>query len=363
MKVGIHADAASHAIPGGIGAYVRRLVGVLLRDPADAELRLLVSRSAELPPDWPPESVVRSALPLKLLYVMWNTVRAPAVGGLDLVHATALVMPPAPRLVATVHDDTIDHLPHLVPGFWRRLYQKGLDIALREARVLCANSEATKSRIVERYGVDPKRMVVTPLAPLVSPGHPEDPSVLERFGIEGPFVLHVGTLEPRKNQMTLVRAFAAAELRGHRLVLAGADGWGASKVHREVDRSHTADRIVVTGKLTDAEIAALYARADAFAFPSVYEGFGLPLLEALAYGVPAVASTDDALLEVGADAVIAVDPADEDALAGALVSLCTDEPLRARLRASGPERAALYTWERTAEATRGAWRRALSEEP
>lgn len=362
MRVGIHVDAVSHAIPGGIGAYVRRLVDELLRDPAEAEIRLLVSRSASLPPDWPREAVVRSALPTKLLYMSWNALRVPSVDPLDVVHATALVMPPAPRLVATVHDDVVDRYPELVPPFWRRLYRRGLRIALRDARVLCANSEATKCRIVERYGIDARRIVVTPPAPLVHPGHREDATVLERLGIDPPFLLNVGTLEPRKNQAALVRAFASADLRSHRLVLAGAKGWGADQVLRAIGASGAADRIVVTGDLTDDEIAALYARADAFAFPSLYEGFGLPLLEALAYALPAVASTDDALVEVGGEATVAVGATDERALSEALVGVCTDEALRARLRAAGPSRAARYTWRRCAEATIGAWRRAMAED-
>lgn len=359
MRVALHADPVSHRIPGGIGAYVYGLVSELLRDPRDAELRLLVSRSAQLPPAWGNARIARSLLPTRLLYASWNSVRLPVVRGADVVHATALVVPPARRLVATVHDDVVESLPELVPGFWRRLYRRGLRIVLREARVLCANSQATKTRFVERYGLDPERIVVAPPAPSVAPGGDEDPSVLERHGISGPFVLNVGTLEPRKNQAALVRAFAAAGLGSHRLVLAGAEGWGTDEVRRAVDASGAADRITITGRLTDAELSALYARALAFAFPSLYEGFGMPLLEALAFGVAAVASTDAALVEVAGDAALTVDATDEGALAAALHRICTDEALRDRLRAAGPMRAAGYTWARTAEATLDAWRRAM----
>lgn len=360
MKVAIHADAVSHSIPGGIGAYVQGLVSELLRDPRGADVRLLVSRSARLPAEWAAAAVSRSALPTRLLYASWNVARRPAVRGVDVVHATALVVPPAERLVATVHDDVVDHLPELVPGFWRRLYRRGLRIVLREARVLCANSEATKARFVERYGIDPARVVVTPPAPSVAPGSDEDPSVLERFGISAPFVLNVGTLEPRKNQAALVRAFAAADLPSYRLVIAGAEGWGTAEVRRAVEASGAAGRVVITGRLRDAELAALYARARAFAFPSRYEGFGMPLLEALAFGVPAVASTDAALVEVAGDAALTVDATDEEELAVALHRISTDDALRERSRVAGRERAARYTWARTAEETVAAWRQAMS---
>jgi glycosyltransferase involved in cell wall biosynthesis len=173
-------------------------------------------------------------------------------------------------------------------------------------------------------------------------------------------VLHVGTLEPRKNQAALVRAFAAARFVEHQLVLAGAPGWGAEDIEAAIASSGKADRIVVTGRVSDDELAALYAHADSFAFPSVYEGFGVPLVEALAYGLPAVTSNDDALREAGGDAVISVDPSDEAAFARALIRICTDDDLRSELRAAGPLRAAHYSWAACAEATRSAWRRALT---
>lgn len=223
----------------------------------------------------------------------------------------------------------------------------------------CANSEATKRRCCARYGIDPDRVVVTPLAPVVTPDHQRDETICARFGIRPPYVLNVSTLSPRKNQPTLVRAFAAAGLDEHRLVLAGHDGWQTGELHAAVERSGLGDKVVLTGGVTDDELAALYAGADAFAFPSVYEGFGLPLLEALAFGIPCVCSTDDALREVAGEAAVSVDASDEPGLSAALQSLCADESLRARLREAGPRRASSFTWRRTAELTIDAWRRAM----
>jgi alpha-1,3-rhamnosyl/mannosyltransferase len=303
---------------------------------------------------------VRSRLPLNVLYPLWNVCGLPSAGSFDVVHATGFVVPPSPRaaLVSTLHDDTLHAYPDLMPPMWRRLYQAGFRRALRRARMWCANSETTKQACVNRYGIDPDRVVVTPLAPVVTSAHARDDSILPRCRINKPYVLHVGTLSPRKNQAALVRAFAAAGLGPHQLVLAGHEGWQTGPLHQAIADARLGDRLVLTGAVTDDELASLYAGADAFAFPSVYEGFGLPLLEALAFGIPAVASTDDALLEVGGDAMVSVDVSDRRALADALQAVATDETLRARLRTAGPARASTFTWRRTADATVHAWRRA-----
>jgi glycosyltransferase involved in cell wall biosynthesis len=358
LRVALHADAVAHAIPGGVGSYVRCLADALLS--SDVDMRFVVSRSAEsLPSNWPRERVQRSALPLHALYAAWNFLRMPSLSGFDVVHAPGLVMPAArgARLVAAVHDDNVEQFPELVPPFWRALYRRGFRVALREASVLVAPCEATKVRLVDVYGVDDRRVVVAPLAPVMRPGHAADPAILSHKGIRAPYVLHVGTLEPRKNQPLLVRAFAAANLPDHQLVLAGAAGWGATATHDAIRETGTTDRVVVTGRVTDAQLASLYGHADAFAFPSVYEGFGLPLLEAFAYGLPSLASNDAALTEVGGGAALHSDAA---GLSSALVSVCTDEALRSSLREAGPRRAAEFTWERTARLTREAWASAVS---
>lgn len=358
MRVGLHADAAGHSVPGGIGAYVRCLAAEALRA-GDDDVRLIVSRSTDASA-WPAACVDRRALPLRALYASWNVLRMPRVTGYDVVHAPGLVVPPASgaRIVATINDDTIERYPELVPRFWRTLYRRGFRTALSDATVLCAISEATKRRLVEGYGVAPGRVAVTPLAALVAPGHPRDDGVLERRGVRRPFVLNVGTLEPRKNQAALVRAFVRARLVEHTLVVAGVAGWGADDVRAAAAKA--GGRVVLAGPVTDAELAALYASADAFAMPSLYEGFGMPLVEAMAHGLPCVISTDDALLEVAGDAAVAADAASETDLAHALIRVCTDDDTRGVLRAAGPRRAAVFSWTRTFELTREAWKRAVS---
>ena len=365
MKVGIHADPAGHKIPGGVGVYVRKLTEALLATADGNEYKLLVAQQLrDFVTGSKTHSVIAAGLPLKLLYAGWNWLGLPRVkAGLDVVHATGLVIPAAgdSRLVATIHDVAVKEMPQVVPGFWRALYGRGFDVALKRARILCTVSAAVRDRLIEGYGIDPGRVIVTPEAPGILPSHPRKSNTADRLGLRGPYILTVGTLEPRKNQAMLIRAFAAVKdkLPNFKLVIAGAAGWGSSDVLETIESQRVADRVVVTGRLEDAELAALYGSAELFAFPSLYEGFGLPLAEALAFGLPCVASDDPALREVAGAAAIFVSATDAESWSQALVEAAGDDALRNRLRAEGPRRVEPLSWEKTAEATRQAYRLAV----
>jgi glycosyltransferase involved in cell wall biosynthesis len=179
------------------------------------------------------------------------------------------------------------------------------------------------------------------------------------------YVLSVGTLEPRKNHARLVRAFdaLAATRPDLRLVLAGARGWKSGAVDSAIAAAGARARIHVLGGVSADDLAALYSGATAFAYPSLYEGFGLPVLEAMAAGAPVLTSTVSSLPEVAGDAALLVDPDDSDAMAGAMHELLFDEALRTRLAGMGLARAASFTWERTARATAESLRRARRRGP
>jgi glycosyltransferase involved in cell wall biosynthesis len=230
--------------------------------------------------------------------------------------------------------------------------------SVHEAARVIADSEATRRDVVELLGAAPDMVRVVPLGcdPRFTPGDAEAArrTVAAELGIEAPFVLHVGTVEPRKNLPGLISAFGQAR-RTRRLpqvlVLAGAPGWGVEPVRARIAAEGLADVVRLTGPVSEAQLLALYRAADLFAFPSLYEGFGLPVVEAMACGTPVVTANVAALPEVAGDAALTVDPRDETALAEALDRGLNDLELRARLRAAGPARAAAFTWERCAAAT------------
>jgi glycosyltransferase involved in cell wall biosynthesis len=175
--------------------------------------------------------------------------------------------------------------------------------------------------------------------------------------VRGPFLLAVGTLEPRKNLRRLLGAFAdaAEELADHHLVVAGPVGWGPA-----LRPTYDPVRVKLAGPVDDATLHGLYAAADGLAYPSLYEGFGLPVLEAMAHGTPVLTSDRSSLPEVAGEAALLVDPTDQAAIAAGLLRLVGDQALRARLAAAGPRRAARFTWPATAAATWAAYLEALA---
>jgi glycosyltransferase involved in cell wall biosynthesis len=300
----------------------------------------------------------RWRLPAAAVQTSWLQRNRPAidslVGDADIVHATNFVLPVAKRApgVVTVHDlsflrdDTFpggERLRDLVP--W----------SVNRAQLVITPTHAVADEVAERYGVEPDRLVVTHegVSPLFFGAAPLPPAALEQWGVGGPFAVAVGTIEPRKNLPRLLAAWRRSGLtdRGWTLLLAGPKGWGP--------RLPETKGVRLTGWLGDETLPGLYAAAGFFCYPSLYEGFGLPPLEAMAAGAPVLAGAYSAAREVLGEAAVLVDPQDVDALAGALSALAGDESLRRRLSFAGKARAAVYTWERTAERTLEAYRRVV----
>jgi len=268
----------------------------------------------------------------------WYPVALPRrVRGLDVLHCPSFRAPVGGRtpLVVNVHDLAVLKYPHAF-NRWTRTYSSiFVPRVARAAQRVIALSEFMKRELVERLGLDEGRVRVVP------------PAVDEPFGAEGAradgdYVLAVGTLEPRKN---LPRLAAAARAAGVELRIAGGHGWG------DVDLG--SDGVQLLGFVSDEELARLYRGALCVAYTSVYEGFGIPVLEALACGAPVVTSAGTAMAEVADGAAVLVDPLDADAIAAGLAEAIAR---RDELAALGPQRARRFTWQASAEATAAVYR-------
>jgi glycosyltransferase involved in cell wall biosynthesis len=216
------------------------------------------------------------------------------------------------------------------------------------------DSENTRNDVICLLDADADRVFVVPggVGPSFAPsGDEQVESVRQRYELDGPYILAVGTIEPRKNLPRLIDAFARFRSRSeapHRLVIAGGRGWLSDETFRRAAQSSFSSDIRFLGKFPDEDLPALYAGADVFVYPSLYEGFGLPVLEAMACGVPVVCSDTSSLPEFADGAAQLIPPEDTDAIASAVEAVCTDDELRQSLRTRGTARAAEYTWERSA---------------
>jgi glycosyltransferase involved in cell wall biosynthesis len=355
VKVAVHAGQLTQPVPGGIGRYVRRLLGALPAAGADP-----VPFGAGAAPDGVPGWHDLGWPPAPWRYEAWHRLRRPVVRvpG-DLVHATSLAVPPPGRrpLVVTVHDLVVERAPELLTPRGVAFHRRGLDLARREAAAVVVPSAATAADLAGA-GFVPDRIHVAahgidPVPP--DPGTGPDGQALQRVGVRGPFALFVGTVEPRKGIADAVTALGIVRRRHPdlSLVVVGAPGWGEPP---DLDRPG----VVVLGPVGDDVLDACYRRAVALVLPSRYEGFGLPVAEAMGRGCPVVVSDTPALVEVAGGAGDVVPGGDVDGLAAALAALVDDPAHRAARAAAGRRRAAAFTWAGSAAAHVAAYRAALA---
>lgn len=377
-------DGRSLASPAaGVRRYAHELFGAL----GDRDDVLVVAVGAPSGAQMP--RGVRTvpagpSLPTNPGWMFTGLPRAARGAALDLFHAPSYTAPFAgPRpLVLTIHDVSYERHPEWYPyrrdpirrGFYRW--------SARTANRVITDSEFSKREIIAAYGLEADVIDVIPLAAapgfgaLVElragppdgprPGSPERRRAGPgRFGgVDTPYLLHVGDLHPRRNVETAARALLRVRARrpnlaGVRLVLAGVDRGAGHALEDMVKREPGGEGLVeMRGRTTDADLLALYRSAAALVYPSLYEGFGLPLLEAMACGTPVIASNAASIPEVTGDAALLLDPRDEQAWADAIESVF-DPVQAARLRGAALGRAAMFTWRRTAEQTLASYRRAL----
>lgn len=291
-------------------------------------------------------------IPARTTRVAWLFSNRPSIerwtGPVDVVHGPNFVVPPTREAaqLMTVHDLTSVRFPEMCDRNTRQ-YPHLIRRALRRGAHVHAVSRSVADEIIDEFRVERERVHVVPNGVDAPVG---GDSSKGRALVGGDrYVLSIGTIEPRKNLAGLVRAFdrAAAEDPSVRLVLAGGDGWGAAGVDQAIASARHRDRINRLGRVDDATRADLLAGATALVYPSVYEGFGLPPLEAMAAGVAVIATRVGAIPEVLDDAALLVD-LDDDAIAHGLLTLLGDDALRAQLVERGHARAGMYSWDTTA---------------
>ena len=340
--------------PTGVARYARELAGSL-------ELRgVELTRYAVSLRGGRDSSAARWRVPARIAQMAWRRFGEPhierLVANVEIVHATNFVLPALRRArgVVTVHDLSFfredvfpggDRLRTLVP--W----------SVRRAAKLLVPTKAVADEAAQRFGCPLEKIHVTHegVSAAFFGATPLGTKVLERMGIPGPFIVGAGALEPRKNWHRLLEAWrlAADELKGWTLVLAGPKGWG-----RDLPR---AEGVVLTGWVGDETLPGLFAAADVFCYPSLYEGFGLPPLEAMAAGTPTLVGNYPCAKEVVGDGALIVDALSVEGIKEGLLHLAGDASLRRRLALAGKARASKYTWEQTSAATIKAYRAALED--
>lgn len=293
----------------------------------------------------PPWRLRTVGLPARACRRLWLHTDRPSLSGYDVVHGLNYVVPPAgggAELVA-VHDLTAWRFPELVDRYSAQLPVL-VDRAIGRGAHVHTGSRFVAEEIVDRLGVDPER--VHTLVNGHTPG-PQGDADAGRRRIGADYVLAIGTIEPRKDYVGLVTAMAGVwdHHRDLRLVIVGRPAWGGEALDRAIDRCPHPERVVRPGFVTEAEKADLLAGARALVYPSLYEGFGFPLLEAMEAGVPVVSTTAGSIPEVAGEAALLVDPGNHDELARAIVAAVGDRDLAADLVRLGRKRLTLFDWD------------------
>jgi glycosyltransferase involved in cell wall biosynthesis len=383
MRVALNLEQLLQPAPGGIGRYTAELARLLPTLPSTGadEITLVPfvarhrredveARLREFGLDGVDPIVL--SLPRPLLYDAWHLLRRPRLGRsrrlryTDVVHAPSVAVPPksdAP-LVVTAHDAAPLIYPETYPRRGRRFHTQGLAAAAKRADLVITVSESAAEELSTYTAIPRERMRVVPNGvDLEIAGDAQVEATRRELELDdAPYVFWIGSLEPRKNVGTLVDAFVRWALHTdlpHRLVLAGPAGWLEDEASVLAPARRLGDRVRTLGRVGDPALSALYRGADLFAFPSLHEGFGIPVLEAMAQETPVIAADIPALREIASGAAVLRSPDDPDAWVAALDNLLHDEPELARLGNAGRVRAQGYSWTRCAEETRAIYLEAV----
>lgn len=360
IRVGFDSTAA-RAQRAGIGRYAREILAGALRS-EEMKVHSFYTNGSEKRQsidEYEPLHTVNSTqihFPEKVLYTLWHRLGLRAaidrfLRPVDVIHGPDFLVPPSNSpSIATIHDLTWEIVPQCAHPSLRDYLQSAVPRSIQRARKVIAVSETTRQDIIERYGVPPHKVETIHNGvdgSYFSSGDRDTSDICLRLGIEGPYLLSVGTLEPRKNHVTLIRAFSEFHRRNSdfTLVLAGRSGWMSEPIQQAIEEAR--NRGVPILQITNAkdhELRALYQRALCLVYPSWYEGFGLPVLEAMAAGTPVIASDIPVHREIASDAVLYASPDSLDAFISQMGEMVDNDTTRSLLVKRGHKRAQKYTW-------------------
>lgn len=379
MRIGFDATPAVRQ-GGGIGRYTRELLQALYSTDTESHYRLFFASPSPLPHPLPsplPSNFHARQLPFDDVWLarVWHRAQLPLpveliTGSIDLFHSPDFTLPPVrrgTRTLLTVHDLSFIRDPASALPVLRQYLNAVVPRSVARADHVLADSQATRADLMELYHTPSEKISVlysgvnSVFRPITDPQRLATVRAKYQLG-ETPFILAVGTLQPRKNYVRLIQAFSALRpsRESVRLVIAGGRGWLYDSIFAEVERLKLQGRVVIPGFVEDADLPALYSAARVLAYPSLYEGFGLPMLEAMACGTPVVTSTASCLPEVAGGAALCVPPTDVDALTQALDQVVNDEAVRTELIGQGLARAQEFTWEKAARELVQTYRTCLS---
>jgi glycosyltransferase involved in cell wall biosynthesis len=365
MKIGI--DYTSAATQGaGIGRYTRELMRALLALPSDNRYSFFYAGrhridESNIHAKRPTSRIRRLPIHDKWLMRVWQRLQIPLpveliTGRVDLFHSPDFTLPPTlpgvPTLL-TVHDLSFIRDPDSAWPSLRDFLNQAVPRSVKRATHVLADSQATKDDLIELFGTPAEKITVlysgvdARFVPIRD--RAEIDRVCAKYQLPRPFILSVGTLQPRKNYGRLIEAVGqVASIVPHHLVITGGKGWMYETIFEQVEQSGLEGRVHFPGFVDDADLPALYSAADLFAYVSLYEGFGLPLLEAMACGTPVIGSNTSSLPEVIGDVGLQVDPRNVDDIAQALQQMIDQPELRAGSIELGLERAKTFTWNKAA---------------
>jgi glycosyltransferase involved in cell wall biosynthesis len=348
----------------GIGRYSRELLAALVRQSENAEYRILYMARGETIPLPDLGSHVRTTrvpIPDRYTNVFWQRLRVPLpaeliLGKLNVFHSPDFTLPPsiAPGIV-TVHDLAFEVVPQLCYPSLALYLSRAVPRSVRRAHLVIVPSQSTKRDLIRYYDTPEEKISVIPEAPSMLAA---DTSTTDKLDIDRPFLLAVGTLEPRKNFERLLEAFAKVRQRrdGLKLLIVGRKGWMYDGIFETQRRLGLDSCVEFAHDVSDGQLAQLYEFAEATIYGSLYEGFGLPAIEALAHGSPLICSAASSLPEVVGTAAALFDPWDVGDIQTTIERVVEDESLRADLRRRGLAQATKFSWDQTAQATLSCYR-------